>query len=111
MGVLPDHAKGKASLRIAKHIPRPVAGRGTAVRASRLIFRQDIARRLPMTKKAHKDEAERQPATEERRLKLDDKAREAEAHLRRAEAALREQPEDLRETARETTPAGKGRSQ
>lgn len=54
----------------------------------------------------------RSPApTDDPRKKLDKKSQEAEAHLQRAEAALREEPEDRRDTARRTTPAGKGRSQ
>lgn len=66
-----------------------------------------------MTKKTttpDKDAEHRSPAAPDDRDGVDDKAREAEAHLRRAEAALREHPEDLRETARQTTPARKARS-
>lgn len=61
----------------------------------------------------NKKEAEhRSPApTDDPRKGSDKKGHDAEAHLRRAEAALREQPEDRRETARQTTPAGKARSQ
>jgi len=67
-----------------------------------------------MSTKPHHDASdidETQPVEHEQRRPGDAKAKEAEAHLRRAEAALRGQPEDKREAARQTTPAGKGRSQ
>jgi len=51
-----------------------------------------------------------QPVEHDQHRGRDPKKQEADAHLRRAEAALREQPEDRRDTARQTTPAGKGRS-
>ena len=42
--------------------------------------------------------------------KLDAQRKAVDAESRRDAASLREQPEDRSETARRTTPAGKGRS-
>lgn len=42
--------------------------------------------------------------------KLTEQRETLKAEARRDEAALREQPEDRRASARQTTPAGKGRS-
>ena len=50
------------------------------------------------------------PAKPEHDETLKDNAADLEREARRHEAALREQPEDRSETARQTTPAGKGRS-
>jgi hypothetical protein len=58
---------------------------------------------MTKTKKEH-------PAKPEHDETLKDNVAEHERQSRRDEAALREQPEDRSETARQTTPAGKGRS-
>ena len=60
-----------------------------------------------MVKKEQRDKAEHVPEHNE---DLKDNAAEMERESRRHEAALRERPEDRNETARQTTPAGKGRS-
>jgi len=60
-----------------------------------------------MTKKERRDKPEHDTRQDD---DLKDNAAEIARESRRHEAALREQPEDRNETARQTTPAGKGRS-
>jgi len=60
-----------------------------------------------MTKKEHPDKPGHDADNAQ---DLKGNAAELEREARRHEAALRERPEDRSETARQTTPAGKGRS-
>lgn len=57
-----------------------------------------------MTDKPRQDRTKADPS------KLDEQRKALDQDSLRDEAALREQPEDKRASARQTTPAGKGRS-